>query len=145
MSVATGFCNKWLALAGLTGVLLLTACGSSGSSATTGGGSAAATGRVSPASAGSGSPAASAAADTIVITNFMFAPASLTVAPGTVVTVRNEDSVTHTLADKADPQLFQTGDIAAGQSKTFKAPGTAGSYGYICTIHQYMSGTLVVR
>jgi plastocyanin len=74
----------------------------------------------------------------------MFAPASLTVAPGTVVTVRNEDTVTHTLADKADAGLFSTGDIAAGQSKTFKAPAKAGSYGYICTIHQYMSGTLNV-
>jgi len=152
MSVASGFGNKWLALAGLTGVLLLTACGSSGSSATTGNGSTATTGSGatattgsgSTAAAGTGSPAAGSAADTIVIKNFMFAPMSTTVAPGAVVTVHNEDTVTHTLTDKADPKLFSTGDIAAGQSKTFKAPGQAGSYGYICTIHQYMTGTLIV-
>jgi len=152
MSVASGFGNKWLALAGLTGVLLLTACGSSGSSATTGNGSTATTGSGatattgsgSTAAAGTGSPAAGSAADTIVIKNFMFAPMSTTVAPGAVVTVHNEDTVTHTLTDKADPKLFSTGDIAAGQSKTFKAPGQAGSYGYICTIHQYMTGTIIV-
>ena len=152
MSVASGFGNKWLALAGLTGVLLLTACGSSGSSATTGNGSTATTGSGatattgsgSTAAAGTGSPAAGSAADTIVIKNFMFAPMSTTVAPGAVVMVHNEDTVTHTLTDKADPKLFSTGDIAAGQSKTFKAPGQAGSYGYICTIHQYMTGTLIV-
>ena len=161
MSVASGFGNKWLALAGLTGVLLLTACGSSGSSATTGNGSTATTGSGATATTGSGSTAAAgsgstattgsgstaaagSAADTIVIKNFMFAPMSTTVAPGAVVTVHNEDTVTHTLTDKADPKLFSTGDIAAGQSKTFKAPGQAGSYGYICTIHQYMTGTIIV-
>jgi plastocyanin len=123
----------WL---GLTCVLVLTAC--SGSSS---GGS----------SSGAASPAASAAAtgsataDTIVIKNFMFSPATLTVSPGTVVTVRNEDSVTHTLTDKADPKLFSTGNVAPGQVKTFKAPGKAGTYPYLCTIHQYMTGTLVVR
>jgi plastocyanin len=82
--------------------------------------------------------------DTVVIKNFMFSPATLSVSPGTVVTVRNEDSVTHTLTDKADPGLFNTGDIRPGQVKTFKAPGKAGSYPYFCTIHQYMTGTLVV-
>lgn len=81
----------------------------------------------------------------IVIKNFMFQPMSVTVAPGAVVTVRNEDTVTHTLTDESDPKLFSTGDIAAGQSKTFKAPNAAGSYGFICSIHQYMTGTIVVR
>lgn len=128
--------SRWISLAGLLVVLLLTACGGSSSA---------------PAAAGSGSRAAagsapaSSAADTIVIKNFKFQPANLSVAPGTMVTVRNEDSVTHTVTDKADPKLFGTGDIAAGQAKTFKAPGKAGSYVYLCTIHQFMTGTLVVR
>jgi plastocyanin len=126
--------SRWISLAGLLVVLLLTACGGSSGS---------------PAAAGSGAAASSApassAADTIVIKNFKFQPANLSVAAGTVVTVRNEDSVTHTVTDKADPKLFGTGDIAAGQSKTFKAPDKAGSYVYLCTIHQFMTGTLVVR
>jgi plastocyanin len=120
---------RWGLLVGLLAILVLTACGGSSSSA--------------PATAVSAS--ASTAADTIVIKNFMFHPASLTVAPGTVVTVRNEDTVTHTVTDKADQKLFGTGDIAAGQVKTFKAPDQAGSYLYFCMIHQFMTGTLVVR
>ncbi len=75
----------------------------------------------------------------------MFGPMSMTVAPGAVVTVRNDDTVTHTLTDKASPSAFNTGDIPAGQSKTFTAPKKAGSYAYICSIHTFMTGTLVVR
>lgn len=85
-----------------------------------------------------------AAADTIIIKNFAFSPATLTVAPGTKVTVTNEDSVTHTLTSTASPHAFDTGDIAAGATMTFTAPSTAGSYSYICTIHTYMHGTLTV-
>jgi plastocyanin len=121
-------------LACLAGLLLLGACssGSGGSSAP-------------PAASGSASAAVSSAAGTIVIKNFMFQPMSVTVTPGATVTVRNEDTVTHTLTDQSDPKLFTTGDIAAGQSKTFKAPNAAGSYSFICSIHQYMTGTIVVR
>jgi plastocyanin len=132
-------------LAALGFALVLGACssGSSASPAASGSSSMAASGS-SMAATGTGAPA-STSADTIVIKNFMFAPMSVTVAPGAVVTVHNEDTVTHTLTDESDPKLFSTGDIAAGQSKTFKAPNTAGSYSYICSIHQYMTGTIVVR
>lgn len=83
-----------------------------------------------------------AKADSIVIHNFAFSPNSLTVAPGATVTVTNKDQVTHTLtATKGD---FNTGDISGGTSKTFTAPNTPGTYSYICSIHQYMTGTLVV-
>jgi plastocyanin len=85
-----------------------------------------------------------AAAGTIIIKNFAFSPATLTVAPGTKVTVMNEDSVTHTLTSTASPHAFDTGDIAPGATMTFTAPGKAGSYPYICTIHTYMHGTLTV-
>jgi plastocyanin len=53
--------------------------------------------------------------------------------------------VTHTMTDQANPKLFSTGDVGPGQVKTFKAPAKAGSYPFFCTIHQYMTGTLVVR
>jgi plastocyanin len=115
---------------GLACVLLLAACGSSSAHST---------------AASGASPGAGNAADTIVIKNFMYSPSTLTVSPGAVVTVHNEDTVTHTLTDKSDSKLFSTGDIPAGQSKTFRAPNKAGSYSYICMIHQFMSGTLVVR
>ncbi len=54
----------------------------------------------------------------------------------------NEDQVAHTLT--ATKGGFDTGDIPAGQSKSITAPNTPGSYPYICSIHQYMAGTLVV-
>jgi len=89
---------------------------------------------------GSGSPGG--AVQAITIKTFAFSPSSLTVAPGASVTVTNDDSVAHTLTSKSGD--FDTGDIQAGQSKTFTAPNKAGSYPYICSIHQYMTGTLTV-
>jgi plastocyanin len=122
--------RRWLvACAGLVAVLALAACG--GGSSTN----------------AAASPTASSghiAANTIVISNFAFSPGTLTVAPGATIRVHNEDSVTHTLTDKADPKLFNTGDIGPGQTKTFTAPVKAGTYAYICLIHQFMAGTLVV-
>jgi plastocyanin len=132
------------ALAGLVGVLLLGACSSSPASSSPAAGSPSSTAMPSMTS-GSAAPAVSSAANTVVITNFMFQPMSLTVAPGTVVTVRNEDSTTHTLTAASGSTMFSAGDIAAGKSATFKAPAKAGSYGFICMIHQYMTGTIVVR
>jgi plastocyanin len=73
----------------------------------------------------------------------MFSPMSASVAPGSTVSVTNKDSVTHTLT--ASGGQFDTGDIDGGQTKTFKAPSKAGTYKYICNIHQYMVGTVVVR
>ena len=127
--------SRWLWLPGLILVLALTACGGSSSASATS--SAQATG-----SSASQKPGTT---DTIVIKNFMFSPDSLTVSPGAVVTVKNEDSVTHTLTDKTDQTAFNTGPVGPNQTKTFKAPDKAGSYSFFCTIHQYMTGTLVVR
>lgn len=114
--------------------LLLAGCSSSGNSSSgTSSGTAAAT-----------TSSAAAAADTIVIKNFSFSPTALTVAPGTKVTVTNEDSVTHTLTSTASPHAFDTGDVSAGATVTFTAPSAAGTYTYICMIHTYMHGSLTV-
>ena len=92
----------------------------------------------------SSSPSAptTAAAAQIVIDNFAFSPATLTVHPGQSVTVVNHDSVTHTLT--ASSGAFDTGAINPGKSGTFTAPATAGTYPYICGIHAEMHGTLTV-
>jgi plastocyanin len=84
----------------------------------------------------------SVSAPSITIHNFMFSPATLTVPQGATVKVINMDQVTHTLT--ASKGEFNTGDISPGQSKTFTAPMVPGRYVYICSIHQYMSGTIVV-
>jgi plastocyanin len=114
----------------LAGALLLAAC-SSGSSG-------------SPkAAASGGSSAGATSTNAITISNFMFSPMSVSVAPGSTVSVTNKDSVAHTLT--ATGGQFDTGDISGGQTKTFTAPSKAGTYNYICNIHQYMMGTIVVR
>jgi plastocyanin len=109
----------------LGGALLLAACSSGGSG--------------SASSSGSGG---TKSANAITISNFMFSPMSVSVAPGSTVSVTNKDSVAHTLT--ATGGQFNTGDINGGQTKTFTAPSKAGSYSYICNIHQYMMGTIVV-
>lgn len=73
----------------------------------------------------------------------MFEPMSLTVAPGAKVSVTNKDSATHTLT--ATNGQFNTGDVAQNQTKTFTAPTKPGTYHYICNIHQYMMGTIIVK
>ncbi|MFG1806783.1 cupredoxin domain-containing protein [Streptomyces sp. NPDC049040] len=113
-------------------VLVLTGCSDSGSG-----------GSGSTASASASSPAAGGGANRIGIKNFAFGPGTLTVKPGSVVTVTNNDSTTHTLT-ATGAKAFDTGDIAAGKTVTFTAPAKAGSYPYICTIHPFMKGTLTV-
>lgn len=122
-------------------LLALTGCSSSG------GGSGSSTSAPASKSAGAttsaSSPAAGGGASQIVIKDFKFVPASLTVAPGATVTVKNEDSTAHTVTATSN-KAFDTGDIAPGRTATFAAPKTAGKYDYICTIHQFMKGSLTV-
>lgn len=86
----------------------------------------------------------SAGAALITIKDFAFHPASLTVTPGTRVTVINKDAATHTVTATGD-KAFDTGEVKSGQTVTFDAPARAGSYPYICTIHPTMNGSLTVR
>jgi plastocyanin len=80
----------------------------------------------------------------IVITNFAYQPANLTVSPGQRVTVVNRDSTAHTLTATGQ-NAFDTGKINPGATGSFTAPNAPGTYPYICTIHQFMHGTLTVR
>lgn len=77
----------------------------------------------------------------ITIADFAFAPADLLLAPGTTVTVVNQDSVTHTVTSDA-AGVFDTGDIPAGGTSTFTTPSVAGTNGYHCAVHPYMTGSL---
>jgi plastocyanin len=84
-----------------------------------------------------------ASSDHIMISNFMYSPMTADVAPGATVSVTNMDGVTHTLS--ATGGQFNTGDITPHETKTFRAPTKPGTYHYICQIHQYMMGTIVVK
>lgn len=90
--------------------------------------------------AGAPSTAASGGS-TVEIKNFTFLPMALTVATGTTVTWKFDDSAPHTV--KADDGSFTSPALSNG--KTFSHTFTkAGTFGYICSIHQYMHGTVTV-
>jgi plastocyanin len=84
----------------------------------------------------------------ISIKNFQFYPATFSVAPGETIIVTNNDGSAHTLTalPGSNPLgKFDSGNIAPGKSVTFTAPVRFGSYAFYCAIHNYMTGTLVVK
>jgi plastocyanin len=78
----------------------------------------------------------------VKISDFKFAPATLTVKQGASVTVTNEDSTAHT-ATADDGTTFDTGPLNQGASQTITLhePGT---YPYHCSIHPFMKAKIVV-
>jgi len=88
--------------------------------------------------------APAAAANEVVIDNFTFGPNMLTVAAGTKVTWKNDDSDPHTVTSAADPKLLKSPPLDTGDSFsfTFDKPGT---YKYFCSLHPHMQGAIVVQ
>ena len=83
--------------------------------------------------------------DEIVIYEYKFIPASLTVPVGTTVTWINYDVAPHTATYRSfTEEAFDTGNLGASQLYRHKFR-TAGSYDYICVYHQGMRGTVVVQ
>lgn len=87
-------------------------------------------------------PLWAAAPGQVLIKDFMFAPATLTVKVGTTVTWANKDEEPHTVF--SDTGLFRSGAMDTGEVFSFKfdKPGT---YHFLCTIHPRMVGTIVVE
>jgi plastocyanin len=83
-----------------------------------------------------------AAQNQIVIENFSFKPATLTVKAGTKVTWVNRDDVPHTATDT--DKRFNSGALDTDDhfSFTFEKPGT---YDYFCALHPKMTGRVVVK
>ena len=79
---------------------------------------------------------------TVNIDNFAFAPATLTVTAGTTVTWKNEDDSPHRIGDKNGTFKSAALDTDDTFSHSFAAPG---EYPYICTIHPYMVGKIIVK
>jgi plastocyanin len=87
--------------------------------------------------------AASAAESVPVsIANFAFAPADLTVAPGTTVTWTNHDDIPHTVT--STDGAFRSHALDTDDSFSFTFEKT-GSYRYFCSLHPHMVGTIRVR
>jgi plastocyanin len=75
------------------------------------------------------------------IQSWTFAPNTLNARVGDTVVWKNAGAAPHT-ATAAD-KSFDSGSLDPGKSFTYKLSST-GSFGYICTLHPWMKGTLVV-
>ena len=71
-----------------------------------------------------------------------FTPANFTVKVGVAVTWVNHDGTAHTVTSKGS-NLFDSGNVRTGElyKYTFTQPGT---YQYYCTLHPWMTGTIIV-
>ena len=88
-----------------------------------------------------GGASTAVATDSVAIKNFAFSPATVTVTAGSTVVWTNDDSIQHDIT-------FDGGGIVSNVlnhndtfSHTFPTPGT---YHYICSIHPFMHGTVIV-
>jgi plastocyanin len=84
---------------------------------------------------------ASVSANTILIKNFAFNPANITVKVGSTVRWVNQDSVPHRI-------MFTDGtysQVLASMDSWSRKIDLEGTYDYVCTIHPDMHGTVIVE
>ena len=77
----------------------------------------------------------------VMIDNFTFEPAQLTVKVGTTVVWKNRDDIPHTVVS-AGKFRSKTMDTDDSYSFTFTA---AGDYKYFCSLHPHMTGMVKVE
>jgi plastocyanin len=88
------------------------------------------------------SAASAVATPDVMITNFAFSPAVVTIKAGTTVTWTNKDEEPHTVfSSSANMKSATLAGTTNTFSHTFSTPGT---FAYNCTIHPFMHGTVVV-
>jgi len=93
---------------------------------------------------GSGYTGGSTAA--VAISGYAFSPSSVSFpgSAGVTVTWTNYDGVTHTVT--SDNGTFpSSGDIGPNGTYALVFPTTPGTYSYHCSIHTYMTGSIVVK
>jgi plastocyanin len=97
-----------------------------------------------PPAAGTSAASASAVENQVVIDNFTFSPATLTVPAGTKVSWINHDDVPHTATSTAAPRVFDSRALDTDEqfSFVFTTPGT---YDYFCAVHPKMTGRIIVK
>lgn len=93
------------------------------------------------AASGSANHGAAVATTSVAIKGFAFKPGTITVKAGATVVWTNNDSVDHNVT--FDGNAIASLDLGTNDtfSHTFATPGT---YHYICTIHPFMHGTVIV-
>lgn len=81
------------------------------------------------------------AANEVGMSPTSFIPAQLTIRAGETVVWNNTDSMLHTVTSN-DGLFNENVQPGASFSYTF---ATAGTYGYVCTLHPGMNGTIIVE
>jgi plastocyanin len=78
-----------------------------------------------------------------------YEPHEATVSPGATVIWDNQDNALHTATSGKSPNpdgKFDTSYVAANQqSKPITMPTEPGEYPYFCTLHPFLTGTVVVQ
>ena len=79
-----------------------------------------------------------------------FEPDPVTVSPGSNIIWDNQDNALHTATsgnpDDGPDGTFDTGLVAAGeQSEPIQMPTEPGEYAYYCTLHPFLTGTVIVQ
>jgi plastocyanin len=77
----------------------------------------------------------------VIIDNFTFAPAQLTIKAGSSVTWMNRDDIPHALLSAG---TFKSKVLDTEDSYTF-AFTKAGDYTYFCSLHPHMTGMIKVE
>jgi plastocyanin len=83
-----------------------------------------------------------AATSAVNIQSTAFAPKSIAVSVGDTVTWTNRDPFSHTTT--SDTGAWDSGALATGHSFSFRFT-RAGTFAYHCSIHTFMTGTIVVQ
>lgn len=78
---------------------------------------------------------------TVMIDNFTFVPAQLTVKVGTTVTWKNRDDIPHTVVSAGK---FRSKPLDTDDSYSFTFTAT-GDYKYFCSLHPHMTGMIKVE
>jgi plastocyanin len=86
-------------------------------------------------------PAAASVA-TITIADMKFGE-SVTVPPGAQITVKNDDSVEHSVTSETEGKFNV--HVDGGKEKPLTAPTEPGEYPFYCVYHPNMKGTLIVK
>jgi len=80
--------------------------------------------------------------------NQFYNPTEIMVKSGTAVMWKNEDTVVHTAtsgSSMTSDSKFDTGIIDIGQpSQPVIMPSVSGQYPYFCTLHPWMTGSIIV-
>ncbi|WP_409465679.1 cupredoxin family copper-binding protein [Amycolatopsis sp. GA6-003] len=89
-------------------------------------------------------PPAAAASQTVMMQDYAYAPASLTVRVGDTVTWIQHDTAPHDVVTTSAPVAFRSPQLSQGQSwnYTFRTPGT---YSYYCSVHPDMRAQVIVQ